>query len=415
MGNLNLLPVTTNQIVIVAKTGNDANTGLISALPEVLATDAKLTVQAAVTACAAGGTVLIYPGTYNEGVVASTAINLLGTNKDACIIDSDAIAERAFSPSGGSGQEVENLTFKSETNSTTYTLGTAGYSNFIARHVNINHYAAAATYAFVSYVGSINTLLDDAYITSTTGSGNGVNLLGSYDRVMNSTIACSVNTTGVGPIGLINTGLQSRVTNTNIYATNSHAGSAGTTGIKNSSDSVGTLFVEKCFAQSWNASASSTTDAVAVLAEKEMIIKDSELMAISAGSGNAYGLKVSANMHVLLINCKITSTSGTGTAYSISADTGAKVTCVNCDLDWSATTGAGTIVAGGVDVLTGNGLALIGTADMNAAVDDALNTAIPGSPTADSINQRIKAIDDLTQAGGAGDLETIKRQFRGRF
>lgn len=44
---------------------------------------------------------------------------------------------------------------------------------------------------------------------------------------------------------------------------------------------------------------------------------------------------------------------------------------------------------------------------VNAEVDTALNTAIPGSPVADSINQRIKAIDDLTQAAGAGDLAAI--------
>lgn len=36
-----------------------------------------------------------------------------------------------------------------------------------------------------------------------------------------------------------------------------------------------------------------------------------------------------------------------------------------------------------------------------------LNAAIPGSPTADSMYQRVKAIDDLTQAGGAGDLAAI--------
>ncbi len=46
--------------------------------------------------------------------------------------------------------------------------------------------------------------------------------------------------------------------------------------------------------------------------------------------------------------------------------------------------------------------------DVNTEVDNALNTVIPGSPTADSINQRIKAIDDLTQAAGAGDLAAIK-------
>jgi len=44
---------------------------------------------------------------------------------------------------------------------------------------------------------------------------------------------------------------------------------------------------------------------------------------------------------------------------------------------------------------------------INAAVDAALDTAIPGSPTADSINQRVAAVDDLTQASGAGDLAAI--------
>lgn len=49
----------------------------------------------------------------------------------------------------------------------------------------------------------------------------------------------------------------------------------------------------------------------------------------------------------------------------------------------------------------------ISLAAINAEVDSALNTAIPGSPTADSINQRVAAIDDLTQASGAGDLAAI--------
>ncbi len=46
-------------------------------------------------------------------------------------------------------------------------------------------------------------------------------------------------------------------------------------------------------------------------------------------------------------------------------------------------------------------------AAINAEVDAALNTAIPGSPTADSINQRVAAVDDLTQASGDGDLAAI--------
>jgi len=46
-------------------------------------------------------------------------------------------------------------------------------------------------------------------------------------------------------------------------------------------------------------------------------------------------------------------------------------------------------------------------AEVNEQVDAALDTEIPATPTADSINERIKAIDDLTQASGAGDLAAI--------
>jgi len=44
---------------------------------------------------------------------------------------------------------------------------------------------------------------------------------------------------------------------------------------------------------------------------------------------------------------------------------------------------------------------------VNAEVDTALNTAIPGGATADSVNERLVAIDDLSQAAGAGDLAAI--------
>ena len=48
-----------------------------------------------------------------------------------------------------------------------------------------------------------------------------------------------------------------------------------------------------------------------------------------------------------------------------------------------------------------------GKADVNAEVDGALDTAIPGVPTGDSINQRVRSMDLLTEAGGAGDLAAV--------
>jgi len=59
-----------------------------------------------------------------------------------------------------------------------------------------------------------------------------------------------------------------------------------------------------------------------------------------------------------------------------------------------------------VDTTTTN-TDMITTAQVNTEVDNALNTAIPGAPTANSINERIAAIDDLTQAAGGGDLAAI--------
>lgn len=51
---------------------------------------------------------------------------------------------------------------------------------------------------------------------------------------------------------------------------------------------------------------------------------------------------------------------------------------------------------------------LVDSADVNTELDNALNTAIPGSPTADSINQRVKALDELLEASGSGDAAAIK-------
>lgn len=45
------------------------------------------------------------------------------------------------------------------------------------------------------------------------------------------------------------------------------------------------------------------------------------------------------------------------------------------------------------------------TAEVNTEVDNALNTAIPGSPTANSINERIAALDDNFTATVAGYID----------
>lgn len=77
----------------------------------------------------------------------------------------------------------------------------------------------------------------------------------------------------------------------------------------------------------------------------------------------------------------------------------------NCELFFD-----GTGYAGGSTPLDVNTTTIEGsdaTDQINAAVDAALDTAIPGSPTAHSINERVKAIDALTEGSGSGDLAAI--------
>jgi hypothetical protein len=60
-----------------------------------------------------------------------------------------------------------------------------------------------------------------------------------------------------------------------------------------------------------------------------------------------------------------------------------------------------------IDTLTTNvgNLNNLSAAEVNAEVDTALNTAIPGLPTANSINERVKAIDDKLPSGTISDFD----------
>ena len=118
----------------------------------------------------------------------------------------------------------------------------------------------------------------------------------------------------------------------------------------------------------------------------------------ASGTNNFYD-------HMSLI---LTGGTGSGQVRSIHNYVGASFTA-DVEPDWLTTpdeTSTYTIIATGsvhVHEITADGLAQI-----NAEVDTALDTAVPGAPTAHSINERVKAVDDLTQASGAGDLASVK-------
>src|SRR3989337_1635976 len=82
------------------------------------------------------------------------------------------------------------------------------------------------------------------------------------------------------------------------------------------------------------------------------------------------------------------------TVTNITNDVG--ITQAGADKVWGT---AARVLTAGTNIALAKGTGVTGfndlsAADVNAEVDTALNTAIPPSPTADSVNERIKAIDD---------------------
>ncbi|MFQ5493936.1 MAG: beta strand repeat-containing protein [Phycisphaerae bacterium] len=64
---------------------------------------------------------------------------------------------------------------------------------------------------------------------------------------------------------------------------------------------------------------------------------------------------------------------------------------------------------------TVNALGAAAKADVNAEVDAALDTAVPGTPTANSINERVKTIDDNYTAARAGNLDNLDAAMTSRL
>jgi len=92
---------------------------------------------------------------------------------------------------------------------------------------------------------------------------------------------------------------------------------------------------------------------------------------------------------------------------------GAPATSLAADIAAVKVDTAATVIDTAVIGVAGAGLTDLGgmstgmKAEVNAEVDGALDTAIPGTPTADSVNQRVRSMDLLTEASGAGDLAAI--------
>lgn len=166
----------------VSKAGNDANGGHAQQYPVGLAADAKLTIAAAVAAAAAGDTVIVWPGTYTEAITLPVALNLVGVNKQSCIINSTTANVPLTIGAAGSGSRISDLSCVSSG-------GRALALSVITKTVeliNINIFCTeVASYAvIIANVNNVSILFKDCQISSIAGCVTTSNVLGAvvYDR-----------------------------------------------------------------------------------------------------------------------------------------------------------------------------------------------------------------------------------------
>lgn len=371
MRNLNIIPITTDEITIVSgPRGNDVNAGFITANPIVLAGEAKATIAEGISVAVAGGTVLIWPDTYTVAVFGGKTITLVGTNRAACIIESAAAGSFAFTPLIA-GIEVENLTFTSSAASTSGALG--GVDGLLANHINLNLTAgSAAAFAFNCGAATEGINLTDVFVIS---DWNGLFIDGEDHTVTNLRCKCKANESGT-VIGLQNRSLRFKLLNSSLYVENDNAGSTDVIGIENdTTGDAGLMFVKDTFIHVVDNDAGSSADGIAILAEEPMMLESCDIKIHVKGDGDSIGVDVYED--TTLTNCTINSLSDDGGSYSIRVAAGKIVRCIGCHYDRTAITGDGSVVDiidndGRVDVVLVGGAVPMTDADVNASCDTAI-------------------------------------------
>jgi len=386
---LNLLPVTTSQLVLVDGVGGDSgNSGFISALPVVLADDAKDTITDGQTVAADGSVILVYPSTYTGSTFTlSKAVHIIGTAKGGCIAQATASAFAYTVTVTAENATMENFTIKSHATSQGCGLYLDDTKNFVGRNLNIEMTASIALrYALACDMSTTRSRIIDCNITS---DWDGVSMDGTDNIFENTVLICSGVRAG-SIMGMINKSARLRLSGCTISVTNNSASSTGVIGFKNdTTGGAGPTLLVDCFVSVLEDHADSTSDAVAVKAEVPMILRSCNVKAQTDGSGDSYGIK--ATDDVTLINCNITASSGSGSAYSISVASGKTVTCVGCTYDRDAITGDGTVV----DLMDADGRVDVGL--ILGVTPTTLNV------TDGIVESNLKQIDDDTQS--ATDLK----------
>lgn len=134
--------------------------------------------------------------------------------------------------------------------------------------------------------------------------------------------------------------------------------------------------------------------------------KAGDSMALTAGAVDAI-IDETLTSHVTADSLGVAIKDVLADTGELQANQGNWLTATGFATPTNITAGTITTVTNLTNAPTNGDLTAAMKASVNAEVDSALDTAIPGVPTADSINQRIRSMDLLTEASGAGDLAAI--------
>jgi len=360
----------------VAKSGNDGNGGLAQQYPVALAADAKLTVGGALAAAAAGDTIVVWPGEYDEAVDASAkSIQLIGAHRTKSIITNAG----ANTVKVDIGSLVQNITIKNTD---------AGKALTVEDECRVIDCTVLSTGIDAVYgPGAKRLTIKGCYIYCRYDAL----FIGRDAYIADSLIATDGAYTGTGVARAITSGQEWGsvvIDNCRIYAW-----PAFDKGI--STGPFGTVYT-------------SARSLYALTAIKYVTIKNSVIIASgyilpsskegSACTGDAYA--VSSMTKLSMDNCIVfaetDSNQASKTAHAFSGiDTGIITnTTINSRSD-----GASGVVEDFHNVLfylnnVHYDSSKVGDGATVYTLDNALNTAIPGSPTADSINERVAAIDN---------------------
>jgi len=301
----------------VAKTGNDGNSGHSFE-------DALLTVSQAITNAAHGDTIILWPGTYSEGInFGDKELNLKGKHHTKCLIsatDGPAI-------SADSGDSIENLAV--------YAVGASSYgiSLYSDSFVKIRH---CKIFGRTDGIVTVGVCTDVLIERCTCSSGyDGVNLSGLLRGVVKSSTFYSDGSYGTAPARGGYLGGNAVYDNCLFEGEKTISSSVGAYGVSNWTNAAMNLCFHNTTFRASQSHADSIGNAIGFHAGGSVSIQLTFAnctfeAVVTNGDGDAYAFNLnSAGAKVVCENCVFKSSSENGTAYDIKVDAGSFVAS-NC-------------------------------------------------------------------------------------